>query len=209
MNKEERVARYSPERRSNRPLALVNSILNWIEHLGSRSHKLGRWYRNRFYRRLVERELKSACLKPGAMVLHIGCGPFPMTALYLAEMGFRVVAIDYGSAAVRSARQVVRCQSLGERITVWEADGSEIDYSPFDAVWVSLVVDDKQRIVIRALQTLRPGAYVLYRNYRGPLTLLYPRLAPQGLGLEYEHRRVTHALGKETIIVWQKFIRTA
>ncbi|MCI2426169.1 class I SAM-dependent methyltransferase [Candidatus Acetothermia bacterium] len=182
--------------------------MNWIESLGARSHWYGRWYRDRFYRRLVERELKSASVKPGAVVLHIGCGHLPMTALYLAEKGFRVAAIDYGSAAVRSAREVVRRRSLDERITVWEADGSCIDCSPFDAVWVSLVVDDKQRIVIRALQTLRPGACVLYRNYRGPLTLLYPRLAPDDLDLECEHRCVTHALGKETIIVWRKLIRT-
>jgi hypothetical protein len=203
MSKEEGSARGC-----NRLLASVNSILDWIEHLGSRSHKLGRWYRERFYHRLVERELKSTSLKPGAGVLHIGCGHLPMTALCLAEMGFRVAAIDYDPAAVRSAHEVVRCQSLGERITVWDAEGSDIDCSPFDAVWISLAVDNKQRIVVRALETLRLGACVLYRNYRGPLTLLYPRLAPGNIGFECEHRRVTHALGKETIIVWRKLIGT-
>jgi SAM-dependent methyltransferase len=209
MSKEEKATRHSAERRSNRLLALVNSILNWTESLGARGQRYGKWYRNIFYHRLVERELKSVSLKPGASVLHIGCGPLPMTALYLAEIGFRVAAIDYDPAAVRSARQVVRRRLLDERIAIWEADGSEIDCSPYDAVWVSLIVSDKQKVVARCLQTLRQGACVLYRNYRGPLTLLYPRLAPQDLGLEYEHRRVTHALGKETLIVWQKFIRTA
>lgn len=189
----------SKKKWSNRLLAPVNSLLNWIEHLGARSHRLGKWYRDRFYHRLVERELKAASLKPGATVLHIGCGPLPMTALYLAEMGFRVEAIDYDPAAVRSARQVVQRQWIDERIRVWEADGRDVDCSPFDAVWVSLVVDDKRTIVDRALKS---GACVLYRNYRGPLTLLYPRLAPGDLGLECGHRRVTHALGKETIIVW-------
>jgi len=201
MKKREEPARHSSERFSKGLLSLVNIILNWIEHLGARGDRCGRWYRDRFYRRLVERELKSITLKPGAMVLHIGCGPLPMTALYLAEMGFQVKAIDYDPAAVRSAHQVVR-QSHAESITVWEADGRDIDCSPFDAVWVSLVVGDKQRIVVQALRTLRPGAPVLYRNYRGLLTLLYPRLTAESLGLECEHRRVIHALGKETIIVW-------
>ncbi|MEN4006327.1 MAG: flippase-like domain-containing protein [Methanobacteriaceae archaeon] len=204
MDKEERFTRYFPKQRLNMLLALVNGILNWIESLGAQSQRYGKWYRNIFYHRLVERELKSASLKPGAAVLHIGCGHLPMTALYLAEMGFQVVAIDYDPAAVRSARQIVRSRLLDKRITILEAEGSKIDCSPYDAVWVSLVVSDKQRVVAQALQTLRHGASVLYRNYQGPLTLLYPRLAPQDLGPKYEHRRVTHALGKETIIVWQK-----
>lgn len=205
MSKREIPARHSSERRSNWLLALVNSILNWIEHLGSRGHRRGRWYHDRYYRRLVEREVKLASLKPGAKILHIGCGPLPMTALDLAGMGFRVEAIDYDSAAVRAARQMVRRRSQDERITVTEADGSDIDCSPFNAVWISLVVGDKRRIVAQVLQTLRPGARVLYRNYCGPLTLLYPRLDPGDLGLECEHHRVTHTLGKETIIVRRKF----
>jgi hypothetical protein len=97
---------------------------------------------------------------------------------------------------------------LDEHITIWGAEGSEIDCPPYDAVRISLAVSDKQRVVALSIQTLRHGACVLYRNYRRPLTLIYPRLAPQDLGLEYEHRRVTHALGKETIIVWKKLIRT-
>jgi 2-polyprenyl-3-methyl-5-hydroxy-6-metoxy-1,4-benzoquinol methylase len=190
-------------------LSLVNNTLNRIEHLGSWGHRRGRWYRDGFYHRLIEREVKLASLKPGARVLHIGCGHLPMTALHLAGMGFSVEAIDCDPAAVRSARQMVRRHSQEERITVSEADGRDIDCSTFDAVWISLVVGDKRRIVTQALQSLRPGACVLYRNRRRPLTFLYPRLAPGDLSLECEHRLVTHALGKETLIVWQKFIRTA
>ncbi len=205
--KEEILVRHSPARWSNRLLALLNVLLSWVEHLGARSHRCGRWYRDRFYYRLVESELKHASLKLGAMVLHVGCGPLPLTALYLAERGFRVVAIDYLPAAVQSARQVVRRQSLDGRITVWEADGNNIDCSPFDAVLLSLVVGDKQKIVTRALQKLRPGACVLYRNYRGALRSLYPQLTPEDLGLECEYQRVAHALGKETIIVRQKLVQ--
>jgi protein-L-isoaspartate O-methyltransferase len=113
-----------------RLLSLVNNTLNRIEHLGSRSHRRGKWYRDGFYHRLMEREVKLACLKPGARVLHIGCGHLPMTALHLAGMGFSVEAIDCDPAAVRSARQMVRRHSQDERITVSEADGRDIDCSP-------------------------------------------------------------------------------
>ena len=166
MRKRERTVRHFSERCGNRLLSLVNGVLSWVEHRGARWHRCGRWYRDRFYRRLVERELKSISLDPDATVLHIGCGPLPMTALYLSQMGFHVKASDCNPAAVRSARKVVS-QSRDERIAVWEMEGDNIDYSPFDAVWVSLAVDDKRRVVVRALQTLKPGAPVLYRNYRG------------------------------------------
>jgi len=194
-------ARHSSEKGSSSLLAPVNAVVNWIEHIGAQGRWRGKWYHDRFYRRLIERELKSISLSPGATVLHIGCGPLPMTAIYLAKMGFQVKAIDYDAAAVRSAREVVGL-SYEEKITVCEADGRNINCSSFDAVWISLVVGEKRKIVGQALKTLRPGAPVLYRNYRGPLMALYPRLHIDDIGVECESRRITHALGKETVIVW-------
>ena len=182
----------------------VNVILNWIEQLGARGDRRGRWYRDRFYYQLVKRELKSVVLNSGAKVLHIGCGPLPMTALYLAEMGFCVDAIDYDSAAARSACKKVSQSLYNKCINVWKADGKDVDCSPYDAVWISLAVSNKREIVTRALQTLRPGVPVLYRNYQGLLSLLYPRLNVNDIGFECNHRCVTHSLGKETIIVWRE-----
>ena len=187
----------------NGPLFLVNTILNWIEHLGARDDRYGRWYRDKFYYQLLKKELKSVALKPGAKILHIGCGPLPMTAFYLAEMGFHIGAIDYDLAAVQSANKKVSQSSHNKRITVWKADGKDVDCSPYDAVWISLAVSNKREIVTRALQTLKPGAPVLYRNYQGPLTLLYSRLDTNNLKLKCEHQRIAHTLGKETIIVWR------
>lgn len=203
MKKRKKSIKLSLKRCSKGPLFLVNVILNWIEHLGSQSNRYGKWYYNIFYHQLLKKELELVALKPGSKILHIGCGPLPMTALYLTEMGFCVSAIDYDLAAVKSALKKVS-KLHNKRIIIWKADGKDIDCSAFDAVWISLAVSSKRKIIIQALQTLKSGMPVLYRNYQGPLTLFYPRVTISNLNLKCEHRRIAHALGKETIIVWQK-----
>lgn len=176
------------------------NALKACEHLGSRWHAFSRLYRNVFYRPMVAKEIKLADVEMGSRILHLGCGPLPLTALSLAEAGFQVDAIDRDPRAVESATRVVRANGLQRRIRVIRADGRGIDCQFYDAVWVSFHVSPRRQCLERILSTLKKGGKVVYRNPSGWRTRYYSHVDPQHLG-HAELRSTRQAFSKETVMI--------
>lgn len=172
-----------------------------IEHLASRSAFLGRVYGGLFYRKMVTREAEMARLGPGMKVLHIGSGPLPLTALYLARGGCSVEAIDNDRAAVRAGARLVEKAGLAGKVRVQEVDGMQVGCGSYDAVWVSLHVFPRQRVIDNVLATLPVGGRLIYRNPRGWLARLYPRLDTTPRGFTCLQKKSRQALGKETVVL--------
>ncbi|WP_146049298.1 flippase-like domain-containing protein [Alkalispirochaeta sphaeroplastigenens] len=137
----------------------------------------GALYHRCFYRKIIDTEIAAAGIEPGARVLQLGCGPFPMTAIALAERGYRVTAVDRCAGTVRSASSLVPSS-----VQMLCADGLELDYSGYDAVFVALHVQPRQEIVRRILATADRGTPVLCRNGRGVLCRSYGRVTPHTIG---------------------------
>ena len=131
------------------------------------------WYGRRFYSEMLGRELDMLQLRPGARVLHIGAGALPFTAYYLAERGYHVDAIDHDARTLAPARRLLQILGVADRVHVAQLDGLSVDAGGYDAVWISLHVSDKELILERLLEQVRPGGWVVYREPRDWLERYY------------------------------------
>ncbi len=154
-----------------------------LEHLNGRWPQLARRYGRRFYERMVRNEAALAGVKPGDRVLHVGCGPFPFTALTLAQLGCSVVGVDRDPGAAAAARRVVKAMGFEGTITIRHAHGENIACSDYDAVWVSLHVWPRAAVLANCFTDLRVGARAVVRDAAGPLKLLYRQLSLAGNGM--------------------------
>jgi len=179
---------------------LIGKIENLIAHS---LPALGMLYGKKFYDSLVRKELDLARLKPGGSILHVGCGSLPLTALMLARHGFSVTAVDRDRRAVAAATEFVRSQRREACIHVQQADGETIDASPYDAVWVSLHVFPRRRVLRNLLENMRPEAKLVYRNPMpdGKLCCIYPLVSPGELGHGGEFHSAAADLGKQSVVI--------
>jgi Fe2+ transport system protein FeoA len=149
-----------------------------LERLAGRNTFFGKLYARFFYHRMIRIETRSAELTQGARVMHIGCGPFPITALALADRGFQVTAVDRDEETIRGARD-----RYGRSLSFVCADAREIDYGGCDAIFVALHAEPRRAVLDRIIATADPGARILLRNPRGSLNGRYTRLRAENCGL--------------------------
>lgn len=186
------------EQPAERPSKLLAVVLR-LERLAQRSPLFRRVYTFLFYRRIIEIEITAAQLPAGAHVLHVGCGPFPVSALALADKGFAVTALDRDPETVRSAAQAFG----GRGITFLCADAKEFDYSGFEAVFVALHVSPRQEILQAIVASADQGTRVLVRNARGALKKEYTSIRVEDCKQSLES--LTHRLpGQKELLVLRR-----
>lgn len=95
----------------------------------------------------------------------IGSGPLPDTLVYLHEHTEvnALVGIERDRDAADRARALLDRLGL-DRIEIREADGAQVDYAGFDAVFVSVFAEPRAEIVARVASTAEPGAVVVLRD---------------------------------------------
>ena len=108
----------------------------------------------------VAREL--ADLPPGAAV-DLGCGE-GRNALWLAERGWRVRAVDFSAVALAKGRTLAADRAVGDRVTWEQADattwrGSELDLAV--VAYLQLAAPQRRAAVRAAFGSLRPGGTFL------------------------------------------------
>ena len=93
-------------------------IFGRVEKVLTRLPLLSFFY-SRPYRGVVEREVKLAAIGDGDVVVNIGCGSVPFTAIYLARLtGAKIVALDKEKEAVECARRYIKARGLADIIRV-------------------------------------------------------------------------------------------
>jgi ubiquinone/menaquinone biosynthesis C-methylase UbiE len=111
--------------------------------------------------RQLDRLLEVARLRPGSLVLELGCGAGFMAEYVSDRTGCRIVGIDISSAAIERAR--ARTHGKRERLTFEAMDMEKLDYPEhhFDAV-ISIdtlyYVDGLENALKRVASVVKPGA---------------------------------------------------
>lgn len=175
-----------------------------LEQLAGGSRLFAAVYVRLFYRAMVEREYRTAGLKRGDRVLQLGAGPFPMTALALAELGCHVTAVDRDKNALAYAERALQSREAADlpgSVVLYESDGLQLSYSGYTAVMVALHVRPKAAVLRRILETADPETRVLYRNPRALLRGAYERITPGQLGLSQIGRIAKLPGSKELVMV--------
>lgn len=117
------------------------------------------------YRCVVEKEIELAGISENQVVLNIGCGAVPYTAIYLAELAkARVFALDCDAEAVLKARRVVDKVGLRDRITVIHGDGARAAKVDFEIALVALQARPKKVIFDKLLEDAPFGGRLVFRQ---------------------------------------------
>ena len=174
-------------------------VIKGLERCFAAHVRLSRWYGERFYGQVLDRELDMIAIEPGARVLHIGMGALPYTASYLAQRGFLVDAVDHDRQVLAQARRQLRVSGVADGVTVMEQDGLKVDASSYAAIWVSLHVHSKQDVLERLLRTATAGCWIVYREPRSWLKLFYLSADPFPAWRALRSGVCAHRLSKESI----------
>jgi ubiquinone/menaquinone biosynthesis C-methylase UbiE len=101
----------------------------------------------------------------GSRVLDLGCGE-GADAIWLAEHGWTVVAVDVSTTALTRAREAATSRGVADRIDFVESDLTrELPQGPFDLVSAqflhSTVAMDRSAVLRRAAAAVAPGGTLL------------------------------------------------
>ncbi len=144
----------------------------------SSSSKILTWLYSRPYRGVLENEITLAGLHKNDIILNIGCGAVPFTALYLATLvGAKVYAVDIDPMAVRLAGKCVEKAGLSHRIKVIEKDGAKTFDFPFTASVIALQAAPKRLILDAVKKAALPGARFIFRLPSSPYKDHYESLS--------------------------------
>lgn len=179
---------------------LFLSLLKSIENLGSRYPYIGKVYGKLFYEKMLNKEIIKARLKPEMKILHIGCGPLPLTAIALAKKGFQVEAIDYDFSALISAQKLIEKYKLEDKVTFTKNNGLNLKSTNYDVFWISLHVYPKKELIDKLLGELSSNKTIIYRNPRGWLKRLYPYVKLEKSS-SYDFKFIKQFFAKESVII--------
>jgi SAM-dependent methyltransferase len=143
---------------------MTDAKAHWEEHYGARE----RIWSGRVNARLAE---IATPLAPGR-ALDLGCGEGG-DAVWLAERGWHVVALDISDTALQRARAAAEERGVGERIDFQSRDLSEpFPDGEFDLVSAQFLHSkqplDRTPIFKRAAAAVRPGRLLLIVDHSGP-----------------------------------------
>ncbi len=146
------------------PRAAFNRVADSID-VTAAQNPINSWMRKASRRELV------ATFPAGAALIEIGCGT-GADAVFLAERGYRIAALDISDRMVELARQRVAAQELERTIVVWrgrlddvaaELAGSQ--WCPFDGAYAnfSLAYEESLREVAETIyRLLKPRARFVF-----------------------------------------------
>lgn len=183
------------------PAAPFFSLSQKLENYVLRFLPLAYLYSLLFYRNMLKRELAMAGLKPGSRVVHIGCGPYPFTAIYLAQRGYRVDACDCNNKAVESAKKMVQERGVTGEIEFKCTNGTMIDCSGYDAVWISLNIDPKEVVIRKCLHSLQEGSLLVYRSLPSWMAAFFQNAKPLCLHEGREIKRSFSPAGIKSAVI--------
>ena len=172
-----------------------------LENLGVVCPFLGNIYSRLFYDKMLRNEARMSGITPGMKVIHIGCGPLPMTAMFLAGFGARVTAVDMEDDILSQASRVIFRNRLCDRIRFVRDCGTRINFSGYNAIWLSLHVRPMDVIIRRALKFMDQGARVIFRGTRGKLAGFYQNIDHHMLDGLVNWKEIQQPMGKKSIIL--------
>lgn len=157
----------------------LTMLIGRLEKVITRLSPLASLY-SRPYFGVVEQEIRLAAIGDKDIVVNIGCGAVPFTAIYLARLtGARVIALDRDREAVECAQRHIKANGLAEMIEVVWGDGVQASECDSATVWlVALQAAPKEAILKHFLKNAPRGARIMFREPRPSFNSRYDHLPP-------------------------------
>ncbi|WP_350344370.1 methyltransferase domain-containing protein [Proteinivorax tanatarense] len=117
------------------------------------------------YKNVMRNEIKLANITSNDVVLNIGCGAIPFTALHIVQMtGAKVIALDKDKEAVEKAKKCLSKYKLQKNIEIALGDGIVENLPDFTVAIIALHVKEKATMLENLKLTKSPGARVVFRQ---------------------------------------------
>lgn len=137
------------------------------------------------YKPVVIREVKLGGIKSSDIVLNVGCGSIPFTAIHLTEItGAKIYAMDRDEKAVTAARKLVRSMGLESKISILFGDATGEIPEDTDKAVIALQVEPKKevltnimknglkKIIMRAPRNTFSGNYDYEQSFIKPVEVI-------------------------------------
>lgn len=119
----------------------------------------------KFYQNVVRKEITLAHINSQDIVLNIGCGAIPCTAIHTVQMtGAKVIAVDKDEEAVYKAKHCLKKYRLENNIEIVNGDGRKDISSNFSAAIVALHVNEKPLVLKNLKAKGKPGGRLIFRQ---------------------------------------------
>jgi precorrin-6B methylase 2 len=98
-------------------------------------------------------------------ILHIGCGPYPLTEIALAAVSKgHVTGIDKNEKVVTKALKVLKQRDTTNRITILHGDGRTFPVTVYDTIIISSCSMPKNEILTHIASNTRPNTHIILRE---------------------------------------------
>ncbi|MDQ2087731.1 methyltransferase domain-containing protein [Herbivorax sp. ANBcel31] len=125
----------------------MKKLFKSLEKLICRFYPIFQLYHN-LYKDVVKKEVELAGITKDDVVLNVGCGAIPFTALHVVEMtGAKVIALDKDRKAVKMARKYLKKYKLDRNIEIKLGDGTSEKLPPFTVAIIALHIKDKDKML--------------------------------------------------------------
>ncbi|SFI26140.1 Methyltransferase domain-containing protein [Tindallia magadiensis] len=123
------------------------------------------WLYHRLYKHVVKKEVALAHITGEDIVLNIGCGAIPFTALHIVQLtGAKVIALDKDPEAVRMAMHYLKKYGLDKNIEIRVGDGSPENLPPFTVALIALHIKNKEQMLKNLKTAGSDGGRVVFRQ---------------------------------------------
>ncbi|WP_408954695.1 SAM-dependent methyltransferase [Natroniella sp. ANB-PHB2] len=119
------------------------------------------------YKAILKKEIDLAQITADDVVLNVGCGAMPFSAVYLAELtGAKVLALDRDQEVIDRAESCIQNLGLEDKIEVLEGDAIEFEPPEFTVALIALQAEPKVDILNNLLANAKKGARLIFRQPR-------------------------------------------
>jgi len=119
-----------------------------------------------YYDETIEKEVRLGQITSSDRVLFIGGGPFPWTAMRVAEKtGATVDIIDNNREAVQAAKKVIQRHVCSSRLSVVYGAGEVINAEGYSVIYIARQAQPHLHILENVWPTCESGARIIVRQH--------------------------------------------
>jgi len=135
-----------------------------VDWLACKSKQVAQLYETTVGRE-YRREREKFDLSNSKRILHIGGGPYPITAMVLAENdGAEIVTIDNNHGTLKLANKIIDKNDLSSQVSAKYGCGTKYPLKEFDAVIISGCSTPKRKVLEHVLENSNPQSRIIIRS---------------------------------------------
>lgn len=120
-----------------------------------------------YYERITDQEIKLAGITAEDKILCIGGGPFPITAINIAEKtGASITVVDRDRGALEKAKRLVKGSAIENKIHFKLENGQDIDPNGYTVIHVARQVEPQACVVKELLSKAKTPIKFIVRCHK-------------------------------------------